>query len=252
MHPAIYKALRCQLLAIALVFLLGQSGVLPPVDMLALATLQGMTASFIGLLGKSDRWWLPLHLVFFPAIVLATQLNLSANLYATFFLVTFCIYWTSFRTRVPLFLSNRACVHRLAVRLETEKPLRVLDVGSGTGAFALRLARLRPSWHITGCEFAPVPYLFSRWLGRTVSNARLLRQDFWGTSFSNYELVYAFLSPSPMERLWRKARQEMNPGSLLVSNSFPIPGLSPEMTIEVGDHRQTQLFCYRIPNRGRQ
>lgn len=252
MHPAIYKALRCQLLSIALIFLLGQSGILPPVDVLALAALQGLSASFIALMTKSDRWWLPIHLVFMPVIVLASHLRLPANTYALIFGIVLCIYWTSFRTRVPLFLSNRATVHRFAATLDTESPRKVLDVGSGTGSFALTLARLRPEWHVTGCELAPAPYALSRWLSRRSPNVTLLRQDFWALSLHDYELVYAFLSPTPMEPLWRKARKEMPAGALFVSNSFPVPGVEPEQTIEVGDRRQTRLFCYRIPGNCRQ
>jgi SAM-dependent methyltransferase len=252
MHPAIYKALRCQLFSVALLFLVGQSGILPPVDILALAALQGLAASFIALMTKSDRWWLPIHLVFMPAIVLAAQLRLPANTYALIFGIVLCVYWTSFRSRVPLFLSNRATVHRLAVALDGEPPFRVLDVGSGTGSFATTLARLRPDWQIKGCELAPAPYALSRWLSRRLPNVAFLRQDFWMLSLRNYDLVYAFLSPTPMEALWKKVRTEMPAGSLFVSNSFPVPGVEPERTIEVGDKRQTRLFCYRIPGSCRQ
>jgi hypothetical protein len=40
------------------------------------------------------------------------------------------------------------------------------------------------------------------------------------------DVVYAFLSPAPMKQLWAKAQAEMTPGSLFVSNSFPVPGAS--------------------------
>jgi len=251
MQPALYKALRCQILAVLVVFLLGQTGVLPPIDALALAALQGIFASFLALITKADRWWLPLHLVLLPGVVMAAQLHLPANLYGLLFLTLFCIYWTTFRTRVPLFLSNRASVHRLAVKFPFSQHLNVLDVGSGTGSFVIRLALLRPTWHIEGCELAPIPFLLSRWLARGTPNATLTRQDFWKKSLSGFDVVYAFLSPVPMEALWRKARQEMAAGSMFVSNSFPVPGRTADSVIEVGDRRQTQLFCYRIPDRGR-
>jgi hypothetical protein len=48
-----------------------------------------------------------------------------------------------------------------------------------------------------------------------------------------------------MQALWLKTRTEMKPLSLLISNSFPIPGVTPENTLEVADRRQTNLFCYR-------
>ncbi|WP_018605510.1 class I SAM-dependent methyltransferase [Uliginosibacterium gangwonense] len=251
MPSALSTALRCQLLALILVFVIGRSGLLPPLDALALAAMQALCAAFLSLMAKADRWWVALHLAFFPGVVLAIQLGLPARVYGMCFLLLLTIYWTTFRTRVPLFLSNRTTVHRFAARFSAQHNLQVLDVGSGTGSFVLQLADLRPDWQITGCEVAPGPFLLSRWRARPQTNAHLLRQDFWQHSFAAYDIVYAFLSPAPMSALWRKARQEMRPGTLLISNSFVVPDLKPEMIIAVGDQRQTQLFCYRIPGRGR-
>jgi hypothetical protein len=38
----------------------------------------------------------------------------------------------------------------------------------------------------------------------------------------------------------------MRPGSLLVSNSFAVPGIAPERVVDVGDARGTQLLVYRL------
>jgi hypothetical protein len=67
--------------------------------------------------------------------------------------------------------------------------------------------------------------------------------------WQHYDLVYAFLSPVPMAAVWRKARAELRPGSLLVSNSFPLPEREPDALIEVGDRRRTVLYVYRIGDR---
>ncbi len=62
--------------------------------------------------------------------------------------------------------------------------------------------------------------------------------------------MYAFLSPVPMPAVWAKAIAEMRPGSLLVSNSFEVPGHEADAVIEVGDRRGTRLFLYRMRARG--
>lgn len=248
MQPALYQALRCQIVATFLVFAVCQFGIPITLEALPLAAFQGLLASFLALLWKSDRWWPPIHLVFTPSIVLAAQLRLPPSLYALGFLVLLGLYWTSFRTRVPLFLSNIATVHRLAAHLHESSNTSVLDIGSGTGTFVVRLATLRPDWRIHGVELAPIPFLISRYRVRQLANASIARQDFWQISLNGYEVVYAFLSPAPMLALWDKAKHEMAPGSLLVSNSFPIPGIAAENVIKVGDRRNTCLYCYRIPH----
>ena len=68
----------------------------------------------------------------------------------------------------------------------------------------------------------------------------------WKTSLTDMDVVYAFLSPVPMAELWEKARAEMRPGSLFVSNSFAVPDVVPSEVIAVDDARQTQLYCYRL------
>ena len=72
-------------------------------------------------------------------------------------------------------------------------------------------------------------------------NCHLRWGDFWKTDLSEFDVVYAFLSPVPMPALWEKARLEMRKGSLLVSNSFIVPNVKPKRVVEVGDRRKTRL-----------
>ena len=88
------------------------------------------------------------------------------------------------------------------------------------------------------------PYAWARISCRQLPNIEIRYGDFWSQPLGDYGLVYAFLSPDPMPRLWDKAGIEMKPGALLVSNSFAVPGAAPTKTIDVGDGRRTQLHCY--------
>ena len=68
----------------------------------------------------------------------------------------------------------------------------------------------------------------------------------WDYSLADFDLVYCFLSSEPMPDLWEKAKQEMRPGTVLVSNSFPIPDATPSKIINVADRRATILYCYQL------
>lgn len=248
MKPVVFpatRALLAQAIGLLCVALFAQTGVLFGLPLLALAGLQGILAALAAALLRADRWWLPVHLVFLPGIVLASRLGLPGWVWAIAFALAASVYWTSFRTQVPLFLSNRKTVAALAAALPAG-PLRILDIGSGTGSFVRAFCRLRPDAQVHGIEAAPAPAALAAWLARGLGNARLARGDFFAADWSGYDVVYAFLSPVPMAQVWDKACAEMRPGSVLISNSFPVPGIAPDGVLPVDDRRKTQLYCYTL------
>jgi hypothetical protein len=78
-------------------------------------------------------------------------------------------------------------------------------------------------------------------------NVQVRYGSFWGQALGAYDVVYAFLSPVPMPRLWDKVCAELAPGGFLVSNSFEVPGVTPTGVAHVGDGRGTQLLVYEPP-----
>ena len=83
-----------------------------------LALVQGAIAAGLSFLWRQPAWWPPLRVGFLPAILLALQVNVPAWIYLAAFLLLVLFYWSSFRTRVPLYLSskwgvwNRSCSSR--------------------------------------------------------------------------------------------------------------------------------------------
>lgn len=241
---AALKALIAQLIASAVLFSALRGGWLPATAPLLLASGQAVLAAALAAGLRSARWWLALHLVFAPMLVLASRWSIAPGWYLGAFLVLLVIYWTSFRTQVPLYLSNSTTVAAVAQGIPEDVPWRVLDLGSGTGSLLRPLARLRPHAIFHGIETAPGPYWLSRLLGRAHANLHFSRGSFWKPSWGDYDLVYAFLSPVPMAQLWEKATREMKPGAVLLSNTFPVPGAPPAFIKELADGRRTRLYGY--------
>jgi len=76
-------------------------------------------------------------------------------------------------------------------------------------------------------------------------NVHIRFGDMWAENLSDYDIVYTFLSPQPMTRLYQKVISEMRPGGTFISNSFAVDGQEPDDIIEVDDRRQTRLLVWQ-------
>ncbi|HRH72006.1 MAG TPA: class I SAM-dependent methyltransferase [Zoogloea sp.] len=242
--PPALKALLAQVIGTAAALAIARSGLLPG-GLWPVAVIQALAATVVAMALGSAPWWRWIHLGFAPLVVVALQLHIAPGWYLAAFVGFALVFWSSFRTQVPLFLSNRATAAAVATQLPHGRPARLLDLGSGTGSLLRPLARMRPDCRLEGIESAPAPYALSVLLSRRQPTIAVARGDFFAIPWHDYDLVYAFLSPVPMTAVWHKASAELRPGALLVSNSFPIEGVEPEQVIEVEDRRHTRLYCYR-------
>jgi hypothetical protein len=211
---------------------------------LAVAALQGLAAAFVSFKLEAPPWWLGIHLVFMPCVVLAGNLGLSPGWYLGAFFLLLLVFWRVDKSRVPLFLSNKTTAVTVAGLIPPHQ-CRVIDLGCGNGVLLSRLATLRPDCNFVGVEHAPLPWLWA-WLvclGR--ANCKIRYGNFWRQPLTGFDLVYAFLSPAPMSQLWAKAQAEMLPGTLLISNSFAVPDAEPLQLVDIAGRHPTHLFCYK-------
>ncbi|MFN4148549.1 MAG: class I SAM-dependent methyltransferase [Rhodocyclaceae bacterium] len=246
--PPLRNALLCQLggSAATLLFVVALSRISSS-DLLRIplliALLQGGLAAMIALKLRSPRWWIPIHLAFMPLVVFVHGLDIAPGWFLAAFVLLLLVFWRTDRSRVPLYLTNQATAEAL-LKLLPATPCRFLDLGCGDGGLLRRLALARPDCLFTGIEHAPLPWLIARLRTMGLANVMIRRGDFWTVPLGGHAVVYAFLSPAPMPQLWVKAKREMSPGSLLVSNSFAVPGQRADTTVEVADRRNTRLFLY--------
>jgi SAM-dependent methyltransferase len=215
---------------LALVFVLARAGV--PVSYFGAAALQGLVAALLSY--RLAPWWRAIQLLFPPALCGALALALPPSLFLAAFLFLLLLFWSTFRTQVPYYPSHARAWDAVVAALPQDRPLRVIDIGSGLGGFALDLARRRPDARVTGIELAPLPWLVSSVRARlSGSRARFARGDYDRLDFSAYDAVFAYLSPAAMPALWNKAAAEMRPASMLLSFEFDIPGHQPDRTLAI-------------------
>ncbi|MBI5430311.1 MAG: class I SAM-dependent methyltransferase [Nitrosomonadales bacterium] len=247
--PPSIIALLLQLAAFALAVLTLRLLDLHPAP-LVFALLCGSLAAAFSRIAGLARWWQLMQLLFVPALVLMLALNIPPEIFLAAFLILLVVYWSTFRTQVPLYLSSDKVWHALESRLPPPSPatpgFRFIDLGSGLGGVLTHLAKARPDGHYSGVESAPLPFLWSWLRTRGYRNCEVRWGSLWDCDLAQYDAVFAYLSPVPMERLWRKARAEMRPGSVFISSTFAVPDQTAHQTLQVDDLHRSTLLIWRM------
>lgn len=250
MPPAI-TALMIQLLATLMVTLIAAAASALAQEWAAghlqWALLQGVIAAAISRRLGMAVWWMPIHLVFAPALVAALAFALPPHWFFGGFVLLALVYGKTYQTQVPFYLSSRAAAQTTALLLPEQQGFSFLDLGSGCGGLLHHLGKVRPDGNYHGVEAAPLPCL----LGKIrnffrATGCRVSWGNFWNRDFAPYDVVYAYLSPVPMAALWRKAHAEMRPGSIFISNSFAVPGVTPDLLLELDDFEGSRLHVWRM------
>ena len=211
------------------------------------AFAQGTMAATLSHAWRQPAWWLPLHLGFLPAILLARQAALPAWIYLAAFVLLVLFYWSAFRTRVPLYLSGRKAWQTLASLLPQACPFRFIDLGSGLGGVPFYLESRFPRSLFYGTEIAPAPWFISRmraWLKG--SRVNFMRNDYATLDLASFDIVFAFLSPAAMPGLWQQAQAQMRSGTLFISLAFPVNGRQPDHVVAQDTGTRHTLYAWRM------
>ena len=248
LHVPALRAAAIQLLAypltLTVIYLLATLGLKPGLH--DAAVVQGVLAALLTMRWGLAPWWRPIQLLFPLALLGASLLALPPAFYFIVFAVLVGLFWSTYRTQVPLSPSSPAVWRAVAEQLPPDGPLSLVDVGSGMGGMALHLARARPDAEVTGIELAPLPWLYSSLRAAfSGSRARFVRGDYEQLDFGDFDMVFAYLSPAVMSGLWAKAAAEMRPGTLLISYEFEIPACPPVKTIVTTEHGPS-LYVWRF------
>jgi hypothetical protein len=192
---------------------------------------------------KLPKWFYYIS-IFIPVLFFIdfNYLHLSKNIYGILFLILGLTFSHTLIDRVPLYLSNQSTIDALAILIEKKEAQFFLDLGSGLGGVVREMAKTKVKSF--GVESAPMLWIISSII--CFHKGKILRQNIWNTDLSNYDVVYAFLSPAVMDKLFLKIQKEMKKNSLFISNSFEIQGIDPSEIIILKDQRQTKLYLYEM------
>ena len=245
--PKVVVALIGQMIALGLLAVavfLASYVVAPPYPGWALVVAQGgLAAALCGRLGLPP-WWRWIQFLLPVGLYGALGLGLHPGWALAAFVVLWLIFANASKERVPLYLTNATTRQALAELIGGRRDVRFIDLGCGLGGNVVFMARQPNVALARGVETAPLPFLVAR-LNTALGGGEVAAEDLWKTDLGGYDVVYAFLSPEPMARLWQKVVKELGPGSVFVSNSFAVPGVEPTEVWELADRRRTRLYLYR-------
>ena len=121
---------------------------------------------------------------------------------------------------VPAFSDDTTAILK---HLELKPDTILYEFGCGDGRFLRKASKYK----VKAVGYEVNPYLVKLAQVRTIFNndIQIRQANAWNKSFSDADVVYAFLMPKFMEKLGTKLQNELKPGAVIVSYVFPIPNL---------------------------
>lgn len=126
----------------------------------------------------------------------------------------------------------------------------VYDLGSGDGR-VLILAAQKYGARGVGIELDPKLVELSRQIareGEVADKVTFIEGDLFTSDISQATVVTLYLSPTVNKRLEPKLRQELRPGTRVVSHQFRIGDWPPDKSARAEDDK-TDLFLWIVPPR---
>lgn len=149
---------------------------------------------------------------------------------ALFAYVVYAGYLILFFRTAPYVPSKLVVVQDMFALARLSSGMHVLELGSGNGEICIRAAAQGAI--ATGIEANPMLVAYARWRARkrgVRDRAHFEKSNFWKIRFPfETDVVFLYLLPETMRRLYPKLCAELRPGTVVVSNSFPFPQIQPE------------------------
>lgn len=142
------------------------------------------------------------------------------------FFALFIFFLTvAFLTGAPFVPSNKKTSKKMVELAHITKNSVVYDLGSGDGRL-LFLSRKYGAKKIVGIEINLILVLYTkiRIIFSRQKHIHAYWGNFWMSSLSDATVVFVYLLPWKMEALAKKLKKELQPGTIVVSNSFIFPG----------------------------
>jgi len=172
---------------------------------------------------------------------------LSILVGAVVLLLAISIVWTTLRVGISPMPSSPKATRAILGLIPDTAGDRIVELGSGWGGLARAAARHRPEADVVAYELSWLPWLWSTAVARLRGQPEItfLRRNFFDADLSETDVVLCYLFPGAMEQLAKRLTQ-LKPGSIILSNTFRLPGWEPDEVIELNDLYRTHVYRYVV------
>jgi len=157
------------------------------------------------------------------------------------------IVWTTLRAGISPVPSSAKATRAILNLIPSNAGDHIAELGSGWGGLALSVASRRPEARVVGYELSLLPWAWSTGVARLIGRRSIdfVRRDFFDADLDDTDVVLCYLFPGAMERLAERLK-DLKAGSVIISNTFRLPGWEPDEVIELNDLYRTRVYRYIV------
>lgn len=123
----------------------------------------------------------------------------------------------------------------------------VYDLGCGDGRLLFE-AEKNADINAKGYELAPIPYFFAKIQQFFLkSKTSIQMANFFSANLKDANIIFCYLSPDIMVKLYKKIKKECKKGTKIVSNTFSVRGVEPSRVwIKNQKQKLPNIYLYEI------
>ena len=136
-----------------------------------------------------------------------------------------------------------------SVLKKSKKSLKVTDLGCGSGALLIPLAKEFPNHEFVGLEWDIVPLTMGKIKARGLNNISFVKGDYMKTNHGDNDLIMCYVLKTTGEPLGKKLAEEIKDTTVVISEMFPLGHLEEVKQIQSSIYGvQEKIFVYKKPS----
>lgn len=164
-------------------------------------------------------------------------------LWTLFFLVYILFDFLIYSHGVPYIPSSDKRIKKLLNNLPQNNKLHFLDIGCGDGR-VVEAVKTRFLWrNCVWIENSLYPYFRAKQVQKkSAYDYNIIKWNFFKKDIGKYNIIYCYLLPVYMKKVWQKVSSECQPGTLLYSTVFEVKNKKPKEKIHIKDEKYFYVY----------